>query len=38
MAKAKKDGKAKRNKENLSKRIKIINRNQELIKQLKKNL
>jgi hypothetical protein len=38
MAKAKKDGKAKRNKENLSKRIKMINRNQELIKQLKENL
>jgi len=38
MAKAKKEGKPKRNRKNLSKRIKMINKNQELIKQLKENL
>ena len=38
MAKAKNDGKPKRNRENLSKRIKMVNKNHELIKQLKENL
>jgi hypothetical protein len=38
MAKAKKEGKPKRNRKNLSKRIKMINENQKIIKQLKENL
>jgi hypothetical protein len=38
MAKARKEGKSKRNKVNLVKKLKIINKNQELIKQYSKNL
>jgi hypothetical protein len=38
MAKAKKDGKPKKNRKNLTKRVKVVNRNNELIKQLKENL
>jgi hypothetical protein len=38
MAKARKEGKPKRNKVNLVKKLKIINKNQELIKQYSENL
>ena len=38
MAMAKKEGKPKRNRKNLSKRIKMITENQKIIKQLKENL
>ena len=38
MAKAKKDGKPKRNRVNLVKRLNMIKRNEELIKQYSENL
>jgi hypothetical protein len=38
MAKARKEGKSKRNRINLVKKLKIINKNQELIKQYSENL
>jgi hypothetical protein len=38
MAKARKEGKPKRNRINLVKKLKIINKNQELIKQYSENL
>lgn len=38
MAKAKKEGKQKRNRENLVKKLKMIQKNQEILKKLKKEL
>lgn len=38
MAKAKKEGKPKRNRKNLIKRLRIINRNEEILNKLKKSL
>jgi hypothetical protein len=38
MAKAKKEGKPKRNRENLVKKLRLIQKNEELIKEYKSNL
>ena len=38
MAKARKEGKPKRNRDNLVKKLRIIKRNNEIIKQLEKDL
>jgi hypothetical protein len=38
MAKARKEGKPKRNRSNLVKKLRIINKNQEILKRLKESL
>jgi flagellin-specific chaperone FliS len=38
MAKARKEGKSKRNRANLVKKLRIINKNQEILKRLKESL